>query len=276
MRDHAPYAGQFLWTGIDYLGESRRWPVIGHASGLIDRTARIRPLGRERQSWWSDEPMVAIARRVANNDLMPTDPGYAQEERHTQVLFSDWSPKNTAPHEEQVEIYSNCKDVELFLNGKSLGKKEINTNASPRVWRVAFVAGVLKAVGSNGGKVVAREELQTAGAPAAIKLETKNAKLGTSWDDVAIVRATVVDAKGIPVPRADNLVSFNVSGPGVIAATDNGNNETHEPFQASERRAYLGQCVVFVKANESGRIKVSATADGLKPGAIKVNAQEKR
>ena len=94
MRDHAPYAGQFLWTGIDYLGESRRWPAVGHASGLVDRTARIRPLGRERESWWNNEPMVAIARRVANNDLMPTDPGYAQAERHTQVLFSDWSPRN--------------------------------------------------------------------------------------------------------------------------------------------------------------------------------------
>ena len=192
MRDHAPYAGQFLWTGIDYLGESRRWPVVGHASGLLDRTARIRPLGRERESWWSEQPMVSIARRVANDDAMPTDPGYAQEERHTQVLFSDWSPKNTAAHEEQVEIYSNCKEVELFLNGESLGKKEINANASPRVWRVAFAPGTLKAVGSDDGKVVASDELRTAGAPAAIQLETKNAQIGTSWDDLAIVRATSI------------------------------------------------------------------------------------
>jgi len=123
MRDHAPYAGQFLWTGIDYLGESRRWPVVGHASGLLDRTARIRPIGLERGSWWEEQPMVAMARRVANDDVMPTDPGYAQEERHTQVLFSDWSPRNTAAHDEQVEVYSNCKEVELFLNGQSLGKK---------------------------------------------------------------------------------------------------------------------------------------------------------
>jgi beta-galactosidase len=273
MRDHAPYAGQFLWTGVDYLGESRRWPVIGHASGLIDRTGRIRPLGRERQSWWSDEPMVAIARRVANDDAMPTDPGYAQEERHTQVLFSDWSPKNTTAHEEQVEIYSNCKDVELFLNGESLGKKEINANASPRIWKVAFAPGTLKALGSNGGKVVATDELQTAGAPAAIKLESNVKELSDRWDDVAIVRATVVDAKGIPVPRADDLISFSVSGPGVIAAVDNGDNESHESFQASQRRAYLGQCVVFVKATKnSGQIEISAKAEGLSVKPVMIEA----
>ena len=119
-------------------------------------------------------------------------------------------------------MYSNCKEVELFLNGESLGKKEINANASPRVWRVAYAPGTLKAVASNGGKAVATDELRTAGAPAAIQLETKNKRIGTSWDDVAVVRATIVDAKGIPVPQANNLISFSVTGPGVIAAIDNG------------------------------------------------------
>ena len=273
MRDHAPYAGQFLWTGIDYLGESRRWPVVGHASGLLDRTARIRPLGRERESWWNPEPMVALARRVANDDAMPTDPGYAQEERHTQVLFSDWSPRNTSAHDEQVEVYSNCKEVELFLNGESLGKKGINENASPRVWRVAFAPGTLKAVASNDGKVVATDELRTAGAPAAIQLETKDTRIGTSWDDVAVVRATIVDAKGIPVPQANDLISFSVTGPGVIAATDNGDNQAQEMFQNSDRKAFLGQCVAFVKAGKAGKIEVSAKAAGLtsKPVVVTVS-----
>ena len=220
--------------------------------------------------------MVAVARRIANDDSMPTDPGYAQEERHTQVLFSDWSPKIRSAHEEQVEVYSNCEEVELFLNGASLGKKEINANASPRVWRVAFAPGILSAVGSNRGEAVVRQELRTAGAPAEIRLETRSSELGASWDDVAIVRATLVDAKGVPVPRADNLISFSVIGPGVIAATDNGDNESHELFQASERHAFLGQCVVFVKvAKKSGQIEISAKAEGLRAGAVtvKVNAR---
>jgi beta-galactosidase len=272
MRDNAPYAGQFLWTGIDYLGESRRWPVVGHASGLLDRTGRVRPLGRERESWWSAAPMVAMARRLAADDLMPTDPGYAQEERHTQVLFSDWTPKNLSAHTERVEVYSNCKEVELFLNRKSLGKKAINVDASPRVWEMAFAPGTLKAVAYQNGRVVATQELRTAGKPASIRLETDSSRLQTSWDDVAMVRATVVDAHGVPVPRANDLVTFQIKGQGMIAATDNGDNESHEPFQSSDRHSFLGQCVAFVKAigDHRGKIVVSASAPGLSGDRVRL------
>ncbi|HEX3232101.1 MAG TPA: glycoside hydrolase family 2 TIM barrel-domain containing protein, partial [Pyrinomonadaceae bacterium] len=91
LRDNRPYAGQFLWTGIDYLGEAPAWPIVGHGSGLIDRTGRIRPLGFQRQSWWSDKPMVFITRRVAPTALSPTDPGYQPDpqRRQQQVLFPD-------------------------------------------------------------------------------------------------------------------------------------------------------------------------------------------
>ena len=167
LRDNPPYAGQFLWSGIDYLGESRRWPVVAAGSGLLDRTGAPKPMAFERQSWWSDKPMVFITRRVAPNALRPTDPGYepaAQDVlRRPQVLFADWTPKNLQPHEETVEVYSNCKEVELFLNGKSLGVKPLNADASPRMWKVAFAPGTLKAVARNNGKVVATDELRTAG-----------------------------------------------------------------------------------------------------------------
>ena len=139
MRDHAPFAGQFLWTGMDYLGESRRWPVIGHGSGLLDRTGIMRPLARERQSWWSDEPMVAIARRIspAEGSPMPSPRNY---------YFQTGRPKNMGPHKENVEVYSNCKSVELFLNGRSLGRKTNNADAAPRNWQVSFTPGILRAV----------------------------------------------------------------------------------------------------------------------------------
>ena len=273
LRDHAPYAGQFLWTGIDYLGESRRWPVVGHGSGLLDRTGAIRPLARERQSWWSDTPMVAITRRVAAPDLMPTDPGYGGEERHTQVLFSDWTPEDLSPHEENVEVYSNGKEVELFLNGQSLGAKTINADASSRNWRVPFAPGTLKAVARNDGKIVATDELHTARAPAKIILSTETKTLSPNFDDVAIVRAKITDAKGVEIPSASDLISFQISGPGQIAAVDNGDNSSHEPFQAGERHAFQGECVAFAKATaESGKIILTATAAGLAASSIKIEA----
>ncbi|HEX9047106.1 MAG TPA: DUF4982 domain-containing protein, partial [Verrucomicrobiae bacterium] len=261
LRDNPPYAGQFLWTGIDYLGESRRWPIIGHGSGLLDRTGAIRPLARERQSWWSDQPMVALARRIAATDAMPTDPGYGAEERHTQVLFADWTPKDPKPHNENVEVYSNCREVELFLNGKSLGKKTNNPDASPRNWSVPFAPGVLKAVSRSERGLITTNELRTAGPPAIIVLATETTKLVPGFDSVAIIRATIVDSKGIRVPRADDLVSFNISGPGVIAAVDNGDNASHELFQTNSRHAYQGEVVAFVRATATeGKIRVTAAA----------------
>jgi beta-galactosidase len=275
MRDHAPYAGQFLWTGIDYLGEARNWPTIGHGSGLLDRTGEVRPLAAERQSWWSETPMVRIVRRVAPTELMPTDPGYGGEERHTQVLFADWTPKNSAPHDEAVEVYSNCKDVELFLNGKSLGAKPLNADASPRVWKISFAPGKLKAVARNDGKVVATDELRTAGALAKIVLATEGEKLAQDWDSVARITATVVDKNGVTVPGADDWIRFQISGPGVIAAVDNGGNASHEPFQAGERHALLGRCVVFIKATApSGKITLTASAPGLAAGLASLKISE--
>ena len=271
LRDHAPCAGQFLWSGVDYLGEARRWPAIGHGSGLLDRTGAARPIAFERQSWWNDAPMVRLTRRLAPTDAMPTDPGYGAEERHTQVLFSDWTPKNSQPHDEDVEVYSNCKEVELFLNGKSLGSKPLPADAAPRVWKVAWAPGTLKAVARNDRKVVATDELRTAGAPAKIILTTSLDRLPSDWNEVAFVRATVVDARGILVPSATNLVTFKISGPGMIAAVDNADNASHELFQAGERHAFQGKCVAFVKASAaSGKIFLTASAPGLESDSIAI------
>ncbi len=267
LRDNPPYAGQFLWTGVDYLGEAKVWPTIGHGSGLLDRTGEVRPLAGERQSWWSAAPMVRIVRRVAPADLTPTDPGYGTEEKHTEVLFADWTPPNSAPHEENVEVYSNCREVELFLNGKSLGAKPLNADASPRIWKVAYAPGALKAVARNGGKTAATHELRTAGRPVGILLAADQSKLAAGWDDVCRVTATVVDEHGVPLPDANDLIAFAISGPGVIAAVDNADNASHEPFQATERHAFQGQCIAFVKASAtSGKMVVTASAPGLKSG----------
>lgn len=273
LRDNPSHSGQFLWTGIDYLGETKLWPNINHSSGLLDRTGALKPMGFERDSWWNENPVVHIARRTAPDDRLPDDPGYGGEELHTQVQFADWTPRNPKPHDETVEAYSNCEEVELFLNGKSLGAKKINADASPRVWKIPFEAGSLKAVAKNDGKIVAEDELRTAGKAEKIILSTESKKLSPGFDNVAIVRARIVDANGVTVPRAEDLISFSVSGPGVIAAVDNANPASVEPFQSAERHAYHGECVAFVKATGAeGKILLHAQAKDLKADTITLEA----
>lgn len=274
MRDNPPYAGQFLWSGIDYLGESPKWPTVAYNSGLLDRTATPRPIAFQRQSWWSDRPMVYIARRVAPTPKLPTDPGYdPTAERRPQVLFSDWTPRNTGPHEENVEVYSNCDEVELFLNNKSLGAKQRPADDSPRIWKVPFESGTLKAIGRNGAKQVATYEVRSAGAPARIMLVADRKRIAPHWDEVSYVTATVIDENGVMVPNASNLITFKVAGPGVIAAVDSGDNNSHEPFQATQRRAYQGRCFAMLKAKSgSGKITLTASARGLVRNSISIDA----
>ena len=271
LRDNRPYAGQFLWTGIDYLGEAPAWPTVAHGSGLIDRTGRIRSLGFERQSWWSDKPMVFITRRVAPTALSPTDPGYQPDpqRRQQQVLFPDWTPKSLEPHNENVEIYSNCETVELFLNGKSLGSKPRPADASSRNWEVPFAPGTIKAVASSGGRILATHEMRTAGPPARIILTADRDRITNNWDDLSHLTVNVVDADGVLVPGADNLIEFKVTGPGFVAAVDNGDNSSHELFQVTSRRVFQGQCIAMIKTRAStGHLVITATSPGLRSGLI--------
>ncbi len=274
-RDHREYAGQFLWTGVDYLGEAGRWPLIASGAGLLDRTGTARPLAFQRQSWWSDKPMVYGARRVAATATSPTEPGYepVPTRRHRQALFADWSPRDASPHVEQVEVYSNCEQVELTLNGKSLGTQPKPADDAPRMWTVPFAPGIVKLVGSNGGAPVATHEMRSAGKAARIRLTVDRSPLSADWDDVAYVTAEVTDAYGVVVPTAADAITFGVSGPGVIAAVDSGDNASHEPFQATTRRAYQGTCIALVKANGRGAISVSAAAPGLAGGSLTVESE---
>lgn len=276
LRDNASHSGQFLWTGVDYLGETKTWPRIGHPSGLLDRTAGIKPMAFERQSWWSSKPMVRMARRVAADDVLPEDPGYGGEERHRQVQFADWTPRNQERHNENVEVYSNCEEVELLLNGRSLGAKPINKDASPRVWKVAYEPGTLRAVARNSGVEAASDELRTAGAPSRIVLSTHRKRLRPVWEEVAFVTATVVDAAGVVVPRANNLITFALNGPGRIAAVDSAENASIEPFHVKQRRAYQGRCEAAVQGIAAGgTIVVTATAPGLGEARIEIETSAK-
>jgi beta-galactosidase len=291
MRDHPEYSGQFLWSGIDYLGEAGRWPSIGAGSGLLLTTSLPRARAFERQSWWSTQPMVRIARRVQAARRGPVDPGYASPTsnnqqattspnapldpttRFGQPLLLDWSPKDQSPHTENIEIYTNAEEVELFLNDKSLGTEKLHPDASPITFQVPFEPGSIRAVARINNKIVATDGLRTAGKPDHLILTSEAQTLGPDWNDAAYATATLVDANGTVVPDTTTMIHFATSGPGKIIAVDNGNLLDHDPFQANERKLYEGHAIAILRATaSSGAITLTATAEGLSPATIRITA----
>jgi len=273
-RDNPQHSGQFLWSGVDYLGESRSWPNTTAASGLVNRIGNVKPMALERRAWWSEAPVVGMVRRTGQTQRAPTDPGFTPLVG-AQVQFADWTPRNAEPHEENVEVYSNCEEVELFLNDKSLGVRKLPADASPRTWTVAYAPGTLRAVGRNAGKDVATDELRTAGAPAKILLAPDRRTLTSGWEDVVRVVATIVDAKGVPVPSASEPISFAVEGRGIsLAAVDNAASASHESFLDTTRAAFNGRCAAWIRAAAaSGKFTVTATAPGLGTASATIEAK---
>lgn len=263
LRDKPYMSGQFLWTGIDYLGEAI-WPSRGSASGLIDRTGGWHTNGLQRAAWWSVKPVVYIQRN---------EPGVVAG-RGGVSYVSDWTPADPESYKEaKVQVFSNADETELFLNGKSLGTKHKSPLDSPLFWNVSFEKGTLKAIARNKGKQVATDELKTAGEPAQIILTADKSKLANNWDDVSYITATIVDAKGIVCPNSDRLIKFAIAGSGVIAAVDNGDRMSHEAYQTDQRTTYKGTCIAIIKAKASnGKITIKASAPGVAGGSISIDA----
>lgn len=263
MRDNPFMSGQFLWAGVDYLGEAQ-WPAISYNQGLFDRTGCWKQLSYQRQSWWSEKPVVHIVRKDDNAGVGE--------------WVANWTPADFGTYDDaRVQVYSNCDEVELFLNGKSLGSKTKPADDSARSWEVTFEKGSLKAVAKNQGKEVESEELQTAGDPARIILTTDKSKITKNWDDVSYVTAKVVDANGIVCPNADKLISFVVSEAGIIQAVDNGDVNSHEAYQISQRHTFNGQCIAIIKAKSaSGKITVKANSPQLISGEVTIEINQDR
>jgi beta-galactosidase len=256
LRDHEYVSGQFLWTGIDYLGEAD-WPNVVNGQALLDRTGGSRPLSYQRESWWSDKPVLHIVRKRDDAAASP--------------MVADWTPADISTYTTaKIAVYSNCDEVELFLNGKSLGSKPKPADDSSRDWNFAFEKGTIKAVGKNKGMEVKTDELKTAGLPAKILLTVDKLKIENTWDDVAYVTATVVDANGVPCPNGDQVIDFSATGPGVIAATDNGDLANHDSFPSPARHTYRGKCIAIIKGSAIGKTTIKATSAGLAAGGVAI------
>jgi len=268
VRDDPAYAGMFLWTGVDYLGEADRigWPAISNPSGLADRTDRVKPVGWERASWWATSPVVRIARRVTavvDNSEVPTT-ATAMPQPTSPGVFADWSPANRSVHPEKVEVYSNAPEVELIVNRRSLGRQSRHGDDSARSWTVSFAPGSVRAVGYDGGRKVGEDVLRTAGAPVAIRLTPEARQMGRGFDALGFVDVEIVDAQGIVVPNAANPVTVAVTG-GTLAAFDNGSIIDHTPFASPTRAVDVGRALAMVRAGAAATVRVRATAPGLKP-----------
>jgi len=259
LRDNPFMSGQFLWTGIDYLGEAN-WPEISWGAALLDRNGFMKPAGYERQSWWSDKPMVKIVRSEDNS-------GKGQ-------LKMDWTPADFGTYDEAyVYVYSNCDEVELFLNDISKGSLPINKNATPRFWNIGFEAGTIRAVGFNKGIEVAKDEMKTAETAVKILLTQERTKVRNTWEDLVYIKATAVDKNGLLNPNINPIINFTVSGAGVLNSVDNGSILSHEKYKTNSRSATNGTAVALVQAiANTGKIIVSATAEGLEGSTIELVA----
>lgn len=289
VRDYPPFSGMFLWTGIDYLGEANRsgWPNIQSPAGLLDRTGRQKISGMERESWWSERPVLHVVRNAdpaaagpstdgaggPNQPVLPTMIAVATPKPKV-ALFDDWTPQDRSPHDETIEVYSNCQQVEAFLNGRSLGTLPINRDAAPRRWAVRYAPGEVRATCRDKGSEVVSDSLRTAGTPVRIELKPDTPAVGSTFDDMVYVRARVVDANGVTVPSASHRLHFAVKGAGQLIATDNGSSVDHTPFPSPDRAVLDGLAVALVRGAGKGRFTVSATADGLKAGSVDLSATE--
>jgi beta-galactosidase len=258
------FAGNFMWTGIDYLGEST-WPFKGFASGALDITGYPKDAYYLYQSLWTGRPVLH--------------------------LFPHWNWPGRRGQVIPVLAYTNCNIVELFLNGRSLGEKRLefpaqgtsggwNTYAQPVVrattndlhlsWDVPYEPGVLRAVGRRrDGTPACEGEVRTAGPPAAIRLISDRDTITTGSGDVALVRFEVVDSSGTVVPTAKDLVRFTVAG-GSVIALDNADLQDLDPYRSDRRRAFNGRGLAILRAREPGQLRVTAMADGLGPGSVSV------
>lgn len=263
--DKETACGIFYWGGIPYVGESHWWPIKSWMSGFLDLCGFRRPSAYDVQSYFTDKPMIYIAINRPESTRIWNDVKISQSH-----LLSHWNFKNGEAM--SVETYTTGEEAELFLNGKSLGVKkcEGKPGEGPRlIWSVPFEPGVLFAVARKQGKEIARYELKTAGEPASIRITPDRATLKADGQDLSHIMLEVLDANGVLVPEATNMVHFAVTGQGTNAGVDNGDPASSELFQADKRSVFQGRALLVVRCKrQAGEITVTVSSEGLPPAKV--------
>ncbi len=272
VRDHDYISAQFLWTGIDYLGEAGVWPNRGSGSGLLDLCGFKKPRAWFRQSLWSETPMVYLSAAVRSEaanapaNISQGSPAVDRAPRPPTEEHWNWPQGSTVT----VACYSNCAEVQLTLNGRLLGsKRSAEAGEGVLSWNLPYEPGVLKAVGLNGGTPVCAFALQTAGPASRIELRPDTTHLLNDGEDVCHLEYRIVDARGVRVPDAAAAVTFAVNGPGEIIGIGNGDLSNSENPRGRVHQAYQGRGLAILQSTRSaGRITVTATAAGLGSGDV--------
>ncbi len=263
VKMHDYVIGDFMWTGIDYLGESI-WPYKNWPFGVLDLCGFPKDGYYFYQSQWTAKPMIH--------------------------LLPDWNWKGREGEIIPVICYTNCNSVELFLNGKSYGEKRLefprqghsgawNKYANPEVhpttadlhleWDIQYEPGELKAIGKKDGRIVCTQELYTTGKPVSIKLSIDKDTINADAHDAADIKVEVLDANGNIVPYADNLIHFSIEGEGKIIGVGNGNPLDHNSYKVNYRNAFHGLCLAVVQSTlKESEIKLTAKSEGLKEASI--------
>jgi len=243
-------AGTFVWTGFDYLGEPTpfNWPSRSSYFGIIDLAGFPKDIYYMYQSEWTDREVLHV------------------------FPHWNWQPGQVV---DVWAYYSHAGEVELFLNGKSLGTRNKQDDDLRVWWRVPFEPGVLKAISRKAGKTVLEKEIHTAGEPKSIRLTADRTTIASGGKDLSFITVEVLDEKGNAVPTADHLIRFSIDGDGAIAGTDNGDPTDHLSLSQPERKLFNGKALVVVKSGKkAGKIKLTAACEGVIPAEMVIMAKK--
>jgi beta-galactosidase len=249
IRKYPFISGVFVWSGFDYLGEPTPypWPARSSYFGVIDLAGFPKDAYYMYQSEWFSKPVLHI------------------------FPHWNWEPGKLV---DVWAYYNNADEVELFLNGESLGIKKKDSEDIHVMWRVQYQPGTLKAISRKKGQVVLTKEVKTAGKPAKIVLIPDRNIIKADGADLSFVTVKITDANGVLVPNADYLVNFTISGEGFIAGVDNGYQASLEPFKANYRKAFNGMCLAIIQSNgKPGKITLEASSEVLLNGKIEIKCE---
>ncbi|MEU8970547.1 glycoside hydrolase family 2 TIM barrel-domain containing protein [Streptomyces monashensis] len=289
-RDRTWFAGQFLWSGIDYIGEPTPYdvfPVKASFFGAVDTAGFPKDMYHLFKSQWTTEPMVHLLPMTWNHEAGDTVEVWAYANVPSVELFLDgkslgvreFDVKRTTDGRAYLETTEATGDDRTFTGGPYPGSYTSPNGSAGKLhltWHVPYRPGELKAVARRDGKIVATDVLRTAGAPHAVRLTADRDSLAADGRSLVFVTADIVDAQGVVVPDAEHLITFDVTG-GSLAGVDNGREESAERYQASTRTAFHGKALAIVRSGTgAGQVTVVARVAGLRTGRVSVRATAAR